>query len=252
MSKSNLRVVVRLVLLFMLVFALSLTQGWATTIGSSTTSRSNVDGATGQVYIYDGAFFNSGDNVSTASFNWFGPTFSGSRDLTPLLFLDNDGVFTVEAIGAAETVNGTGAVQSVLFGLQAGTATATGTTYTFGFVTGLADSTGDLSGGTSSGVVTFDPTVDAPPGASGSGTNDWVFTPTDTGITVALGTTFGGNGTALNNPEIGSFNTDRTYSANVSTNASGVAEPGTFSLITGAGLVLAGLFRYRYSRGRQS
>jgi hypothetical protein len=49
--------------------------------------------------------------------------------------------------------------------------------------------------------------------------------------------------------EAGSLQTDRTYSAQAS---SGVAEPGTFSFIAGAGLVLAGLFRYRYTRGRQS
>jgi hypothetical protein len=200
------------------------------------------------VSIYDGAFFNPGDVVST--FSWFGPVFAGSRDLTPLLFQDNGGVFTVEAIGTAESVSGTGAAQTVSFGLQAGSLTA-GTNFTFGFVTGLADSTGALSGGTSGGSISLDPTVDAPPGVSTGSTNDWVFTPTIANINVAVGSTFGGNGTALNNPELGSFNTDRTYSAQASTSGSGVAEPGTFSLITGAGLVLAGLFRYRYTRGRR-
>jgi hypothetical protein len=72
--------------------------------------------------------------------------------------------------------------------------------------------------------------------------------------TVALGTSFAIPGNAgnftLNNPENGGFNVDRTYSANADGLLSGVAEPGTFSLITGAGLVLAGLFRYRYTRGR--
>lgn len=246
MSKSNLRVAVRLVLLFTLVFALSLTQGWATTIGSSTTSRTNTDSSAGQVYIFDGAFFNNGDVV--ANFSWFGPVFSGSRELTPLLFQDNGGVFTVEAIGAAETVSGTGAVQTVGFGLQSGSLTA-GTNFTFGFVTGLASSTGSLTG-SSIGSISFDPTVDGGTGVSGTGTNDWVFTPSIADINVAVGSTFGGNGTALNNPEGGAFQTDRTYSAQAGT--SGVAEPGTFSLITGAGLVFAGLFRYRYSRGRRS
>jgi hypothetical protein len=247
MAKSSLRVVVRLVLLFSLIFALSLTQGWATTIGSSLSSgRTDLDSSLGQVYIYDGAFFNSGDVV--ASFSWFGPTFSGSKDLTPLLFQDNGGVFTVEAIGAAQVVTYTGSAQTVSFGLQAGSLTA-GTNYTFGFVTGLADSTGALSGGSTGGSIGYDPTVDAGTGASGTGTNDWVFTPTDPEISVGLGATFGGNGTTLNSGT-GSFNTDRTYSAQASTSA--VAEPGTFSLITGAGLVLAGLFRYRYSRGRRS
>jgi hypothetical protein len=249
MSTQKLRVTVRLVLLFSLVFALSLTQGWATTIGSSTTSRPFIDNSTGQVSIYDGAFFQNGDTITT--FNWFGPVFSGSRNLTPLLFSDTGGVFTVGAIGATETVSGTGAIQSVSFGLQAGSLTA-GTNWTFGFVSGLASSTGVLSGNTA-GSISLDSPIAAPPGVSGGSTNDWVFTPTLSGINVNIGTTFGANSTfGLNNPGLGGFSVDRTYSATVDAAGTGVAEPGTFSLITGAGLVLAGLFRYRYSRGRRS
>jgi len=247
MTKSNLRVAVRLVLLFSLVFALSVAQGWATSIGSSTTARSFTDSATGQVFIYAGDFFTPGDNIST--FNWFGPVFAGSRDLTPLLFQDNSGVFTVVAIGASEIVSGTGAAQSVAFGLQAGTLTA-GSNFTFGFVTGLANSSGVLSGNTA-GAITGNGTVDAGTGISGgSSTNDWKFTPSLSNINVNIGTSFGGNGTFALNSGSGLLNTDRTYSANAG--VSGVAEPGTFSLITGAGLVLAGLFRYRYTRGRKS
>jgi hypothetical protein len=246
MSKTHLRVAVRLVLLFSLVFALSLSQGGATTIGSSTTNRSFTDTATGQVYIYSGnSFFTPGDVVN--GFSWFGSVFSGTRELTPLLFQDNGGVFTVVAIGASEAVSGAGGVQSFSFGLQAGTNVA-GTNYTFGFVTGAVDSAGDISGATA-GSIKFNSTVDAGVGASGAGTNDWVFTPSVTGFNVAVGSEFGGaNGTPLNSG-VGSFQTDRTYSAQAS---SGVAEPGTFSLITGAGLVFAGLFRYRYTRRRQS
>jgi hypothetical protein len=253
MVKTHLRVVVRLVLLFLLVFALSLSQGWATTIGSTTTNRSFTDTAQGQVYIYNGgsgSYFTPGDTVT--GFSWFGSVFSGTRDLTPLLFQDVGGVYTVVAIGGQESVNGAGGVTSVSFGQQAGSLVIPGTgNYTFGFVTGLADSSGGLSDGTSAGSIKFDSTVDGGAGVSG-GTNDWVFTPTITGLSVALGTEFGGsNGTTLNSGS-GSFNTDRTYSAQASDSSSGVAEPGTFSLITGAGLVLAGLFRYRYTRGRQS
>ncbi len=251
MSKSNLRVVVRLVLLFTLVFALSLTQGWADSIGSSTTARPTLDSSAGQVFIYNGGFIPDGDTVST--FNWFGPSFSGSRELTPLLFTESGGVFTVVGIGASEVdVTYTGSPESFAFGLQAGTATAaSANTYTFGFVEGLADSTGDINSA-STGAIGHDGTVDGGNGVGGSGTsNDWVFTPSESFSNVGLGTTFGGNGTiGLNNPELGTTNVDRTYSANITANASGVAEPGTFSLITGAGLVLAGLFRYRYSRGR--
>jgi hypothetical protein len=255
MSKTHLRVVVRLVLLFLLVFALSLTQGWADSIGSTTTARPTLDVATGQVYIFDGDFIPSGDTVNT--FNWFGPTFSGSKDLTPLIFTDSNGIFTVVGIGGSESVTYSGSAQSFAFGLQAGTATAAGSNYVFGFVEGLALANGTFSG-TSNGAIGHDGNVASDPGAgvSGAGTNDWVFTPSDSGINVTLGTTFiipGSNGTGdfpLNNSALGGFNLDRTYSANINASSSGVAEPGTFSLITGAGLVLAGLFRYRYSRGR--
>jgi len=257
MSKSSLRIAVRLVLLFTLVFALSLTQGWATTIGSSTTVRPTLDVSSGQVFIYDGGFLSTGDVANT--FNWFGPVFSGSKDLTPLLFSDSGGLFTVVGIGSPESVAYTGSAQSFAFGLQAGTGTASSAgTFTFGFVEGLASSTGAVSG-TTTGSIGHDGTVDAPPGLSAGSTNDWVFTPSlnfGGSDYVALGTTFiipGSNGTAnftLNDPSLGTSNVDRTYSANLNASSSGVAEPGTFSLITGAGLVLAGLFRYRYSRGR--
>jgi hypothetical protein len=205
------------------------------------------------VEIYNGnAFFNPGDTV--ASFSWYGKVFSGSADLTPLLFQSNgDGTFTVEAIGAGIVVTGAtdASVQSVSFGLQAGSLVA-GTNYTFGFVSGLVGSDGTVTG--TPGSVSLNNGVDGGTGVSGgSSTNDWVFTPNTETPTVQIGTTFGANGTyALNNPAGGGFNVDRTYSAQANANASGVAEPGTFSLITGAGLVLAGLFRYRYSRGRRS
>jgi hypothetical protein len=247
-AKSNLRLVVRLVLLFSLIFALSLTECWVPAIGSSlSSSRTDLHSSTGQVSIYDGAFFNSGDVVS--SFSWFGPTFSGSKDLAPLLFQDDGGAFTAEAIGAAQVMTYTRSAQTVSLGLEAGSLTA-GTNHTFGFVAGLADSTGALSGGSTGFSIDFSPTVDTITAtASGAGTNDWVFTPTDPDMSVALSDTFGGDGTPLNSGT-GSFKTNRTYSAHAST--SPLAEPGMFSLIMGAGLILAGLFRYRYTRGCRS
>jgi hypothetical protein len=249
MSKSNLRVAVRLVLLFSLVFALSLTQAWADTIGS-TLQNGSLDVATGQVYIYAGGdFASSGETVST--FSWYGPIFSGTRDLTPLLFQDNgDGSYTVEAIGTSMSVSGTGAAQGpVAFGLQSGSLT-TGSNWTFGFVNGIVNSGGAVTG-TSGGDVAFNALQGGAGVSGGSSNNDWVFTPTVSGITqLTVGsTTFGGNGTSLNSSVDAA---DRTYSAQANANASGVAEPGTFSLITGAGLVFAGLFRYRYTRGRRS
>jgi hypothetical protein len=261
MSTSRLRVAVRFAVLFTLVFALSLTQGWATPItnqGSSTIARTNLDIASGEVFIYNGGLFPSGETVDT--FNWFGSLFTGAnRSFTPLLFSVTGGVFTVAGIGNPQTIeNGTSAgVNSVGFGLIAGT-DVTGGNWTFGFVEGVASSSGSLSGA-SAGIIEHNNTVDGGTGVGGVGppltTNDWVFTPGGTNITtVAVNTTFGASGSnatfTLNNPGSGGTFVDRTYSANADQTLSGVAEPGTFSLITGAGLVLAGLFRYRYSRGR--
>jgi hypothetical protein len=80
-----------------------------------------------------------------------------------------------------------------------------------------------------------------------------MFTPTDAGVTIGIGTTFlspghtaAGTTFALNNPMVAGQNMDRTYSAQLTGNASGVPEPGTFTLFTsGAGLLLAGLLRFR-------
>jgi|ERR1035441_2005813 hypothetical protein len=255
MSKSNLRVAVRLVLLFTLIFALSLTQGWASTIGSQLTALADLDGSSEVVVIYNGgsaAYFNPGDTIG--NFSWIGKLFSGSAELTPLLFQSNgSGTFTLEGIGTAIAVNGASDVGSASFGLVAGSPVV-GTGYTFGFVDGTVNSGGTVA--TSQGSVTFANASGALPTASGTGVNDWVFTPnTDSTFTLSVGTsTFGGSGNGtnpLNNAALNGFNVDRTYSAQANSNASGVAEPGTFSLITGAGLVLAGLFRYRYARGRR-
>ena len=250
MSKSNLRVAVRLVLLFTLIFALSLTQGWASTIGSVLTPlQADTDGSSLVVVIYNGgsaAEFNPGDTIG--NFSWAGNLFTGSRELTPLLFQnDGGGMFTLEGIGTAIAVSGATNAGSVSFGLVS----TIGTAYTFGFVDGTVNSGGSVT--TSQGSVSFANTSGALATASGTGNNDWVFTPnTDSTFTLSVGSTFGANGTIpLNNPALVGFNVDRTYTAQANSNASGVAEPGTFSLITGAGLVLAGLFRYRYARGRR-
>jgi hypothetical protein len=251
MSRSNLRLVVRLVLLLTLVFALSLTEVWADTIGSSlSTSRNNLDVAQGQVYIYAGGdFAGAGETVST--FSWYGPVFSGPRYLTPLLFQDNlNGTYTLEGIGVSFILSGTGGVEGpIAFGLHSGSAT-TGSNWTFGFVNGIVQD-GSVTTA-SAGVVGFDALEGGAGASGGSSNNNWVYTPTVSGITTLTvgSTTFGANGTFALNSSVDAA--DRTYSAQANANASGVAEPGTFSLITGAGLVFAGLFRYQYTRGRRS
>jgi hypothetical protein len=235
-----------------LLLALSTSASWAGTLqGSTTTSRPILDSAIGQVYIYDGGFFPNNETVST--FSWLGNSFSGSRFMTPLLFEETaPGVFVVRDIGAGQTVTSSGSPQSFSFNVQQGTGTTNSSLFVFGFINGLVDSNGHQTS-SSAGTVTLDMVTDPGNGVGGPPTtNDWVFTPTESNVSVGLGTTFGtpgntGTSFALNNPALGTFDTDRTYSANLNGSTPEgptVPEPGTFGLFTsGAGLLLAGLIR---------
>lgn len=243
---------VRFFLLLSLVLALAVSASANTLIGSATTSRPFVDLASGQVYIYAGGNFEPGVTVQT--FHWLGDLFAGSGFLTPLLFEETSpGVYTVEGIGTGQTVTSSGSVQSFAFGLTAGTDTTTNGNWTFGFINGLVNTAGSQTN-SSAGTVDVSIPADGLSGIAAATTDNWLFTPSDANVTVGIGTTFGSGVAAdfaLNNPGLGGANQDRTYSATLSGIIT-VAEPGTFSLITGAGLVLAGMFRYRYVRRRRS
>jgi PEP-CTERM motif-containing protein len=137
--------------------------------------------------------------------------------------------------------------------VAAGTDTTSSGLFFFGFINALVTSSGTQTLN-SAGTVNFNSTVDAGTGSDGVSSNDWVFTQSVAGVSVGLGTVFftpghdPGAGTrfALNNSSNGAFNTDRTYSANLTGIAAGVPEPGTLTLFTsGAGLLLAGLLRFR-------
>jgi hypothetical protein len=250
MHTQNLRVAVRIVTLLSLVLALTVT-GWAASIGSTATGRTTED-VSPTIVLFDGQTLGTGFNVTT--FNLFS-SITGTSEITPLLFSFNSvtDVFTLTAIGSSFAFTGSASAQSDPFGLVAGSL-ATGATTTFGFITAAVNSLGAVSGGTSGGP-TFDTPIDSGVGVGGAGTQDFMFVPGSLPSSIPLGTTFGPAGSGanftLNNGTLGGFNQDRTYSANINASVSGVAEPGTFSLITGAGLVLAGLFRYRYVRGRR-
>jgi hypothetical protein len=255
MSISS-RTIIRLVL-FALIVTLSLGVSWAgLTEGSTAVSRSFVDTAAGQVFIYDGGAFNNPEQVTTFSF--FQSAFTGNRFMTPILFEETAaGQFVVRGIGASQTIVGTGVgtTNSFVFQpVQAGSDTTNSGLFFFGYINATVNAAGTQLL-TSAGTVTFNSTVDAGTGVDGVSSNDWVFTSSSlAGITVGLGTVFfqpghdPGTGTrfALNSGS-GAFQTDRTYSANLTgIAASGVPEPGTLTLFTsGAGLLLAGLLRFR-------
>lgn len=247
------------VVLFSLVLALSLTVSWAGTLeGSTSVARTLTDTALGQVMIFNGDFFNNGVTVTT--FNFFDTNGSGTRSVTPILFEELvTGIFTVRAIGTTDTFS-TNALQSFAFASQNGSATTTSGLFTFGFIEGAVNSAGVQSSSSTGGVDLNNPCClggDAGAGVSGAGNNDWVFLPTPgSGIaTVGLGTTFfipGGGRSGnfqLNTSANGGFQSDRTYSANLNSITAGIPEPGTLGLFTsGAGLLLAGLIRFRRRR----
>jgi hypothetical protein len=222
---------------------------WAgLTEGSPQINRNNLDVATGQVFIYNGGFFNNLEQVTT--FSWLGDMFAGSRFMTPILFQETSaGVFTVIGIGTGRTVTSNGGIQSFAFGLAMGTDT-TGASgiFTFGYVNALLSSTGSQMS-SSTGTVDMNIPFSAGMGVDPTSNNHWIFTPTDTPPMVTLGTTFFQPGSAGGNFALNSgtgTQQDRTYSAQLTGNGVGVPEPGSFSLFTGgAGLLLAGLLRFR-------
>ncbi|HYL72997.1 MAG TPA: PEP-CTERM sorting domain-containing protein [Bryobacteraceae bacterium] len=247
------------VVLFSLVLALSLTVSWAGTLeGSTSVARTFTDTNIGQVMIFNGDFFTNGVTVSTFSF--FDSNGSGTRWVTPILFQENvTGQFTVVGIGTSDSFS-TNVLQVFPFALQNGTANVTSTNFTFGFIESQVTSAGNETANVSAGGVDFNNGVD--PGTDVSAdlgsTNDWLFTPSPgaNGVNVQLGSTFNIPGVAsglfpLNRSTQGGFNQDRTYSANLNSTIvqQGVPEPGTLGLFTsGAGLLLAGLIRFRRRR----
>ncbi len=244
------------VVLFSLVLALSLTVSWAGTLeGSTSVARTLTDTALGQVMIFNGDFFTSGVTVSTFSF--FDSNGSGVRWVTPILFQENvTGQFTVVGIGTSDSFS-TNGLQTFAFGLQNGSANVTSTNFTFGFIEAQVNSAGTQTISSTGGVDLSNP-LDGGTDVTGdiSSTNDWIFTPTpgSGGVNVAVGQTFNIPGVAagvfpLNSSTKGGFNQDRTYSANLNSISAGVPEPGTLGLFTsGAGLLLAGLIRFRRRR----
>jgi hypothetical protein len=255
MFMSARRTIVVMVLLTLALILSPADSSASTLQGSSLTLRTDLDAASGQVFIYAGGFFEIGEKLTT--FSWLSGSFSGTRFMTPLLFEEaSPGVFTVRGIGAGESVTSSGSPQSFNFNVQQGTDTTSSGLFVFGFINALVNSNGQQTA-SSTGTVSFNIGIDPGNGAGGPGTtNDWVFTPTIANISVALGTTFGTpghpatytlNGVPDEPDEDPSCLLDRTYSATQNGVLTGVPEPGTFALFAiGAGLLLAGLLRKAY------
>jgi hypothetical protein len=164
------------VLLFAALFAFSLSVSWAgLTEGSAQIARPSVDTASGQVYIYDGGFFNNNETVT--QFTWSGSHLSGTTYLTPILFEETStGVFVVRGVGTGQTITTAGAF-TFAFGLTQGIGTTNTGNFVFGFINGLVNSAGGQTN-SSTGNVDFSTPPTAGAGIDPSSTNDWMFTPT--------------------------------------------------------------------------
>lgn len=219
-------------------------------LGSALINRTFLDSSAGQVIIYAGGFFDN--NLKVNTFSIFGDGYSGSRVITPILFEQTSaGVFTVRGVGTGRTVASVSAPQSFDFGLQFGIDTTTNSNFTFGFIQALVNSSGSPTF-SSLGSVDWTNGVSPGQGVGGPGTtNRFVFTPSLSGLNVALGRTFGLPGTTadfiLNNPNLGGFEVDRTYSTTLS--ATPVPEPATLWLVGLAGI--AGMVVLRNRRTDQ-
>jgi len=189
----------------------------AATIGNPVIDRSIVDAAFNTMFVYRGAFPNSGETVTGWSF--FG---TNTNSITPLLF-DRTGPsysYTLLGIGTTRTSSGAG-LQSYDFGLLSGS-NVTGANTTFGWL----DST--------TGVIEFD-YLFSDPGF------EWY------GGTPALPLVIG-NQYVFNNADLagapGTYPGGRLYSVEFTTDSAAIPEPSSLALL-GAGLAGLALLRRR-------
>jgi hypothetical protein len=181
------------------------------TEGSTNTHRPNVDGSSGNAYIYLGGGFPSGTHL--VDFQFLFDVANGAQTssyITPILVEQTaPGIYTVRAIGVGHVVLEYPLPQTIPFTTVSGTRITLNTAYTFGFINALVDVIG-IPVVKSEGGVDFDYTVDSGRGLGGPATtNAWGAT--NEPVSVSLGATFGAPGADF--PFISPM---RTYSAHAS------------------------------------
>ncbi len=161
-------------------------------VGSTTSHRSFVDSAEGQVYIYAGGKIPAGTHVIGFRFR-FDETNLGNTSgyITPFLLEETSaGIYTVIGIGAGYEVQQHQEPQMIPFTIIQGVSIPTNTRCTFGYVNALVDANG-VPTVVSPGTVDWDHPIDPGQGVGGPATsNAWGATNVPS-LVVTLGTTFG-------------------------------------------------------------
>ena len=165
--------------------------------GSTVTQRAELDGASGQVYVYVGGTLPAGTDLLYLRFLFdFTNVGNTTGYMTPLLFYRSPGelyeIYTVVGIGKGFEVGIKSAPQTIPFELIDGVTVPTSKgDFTFGYINALVSSSGTPTT-ISPGTVDYDNPGDGGEGVAGAGTtNDWVATDiTGPSPSVALGTTF--------------------------------------------------------------
>lgn len=166
-----------------------------TSIGSAPIARAFTDSAPGQVMIYAGGYLPIG--AKAVSISVYDSDFGqGPHYFTPLLLESIAGAFFIRGIGTSYRISPMALAQSFPFGLQAGSDIANTSSFAFGFaeMNGQEASSRSVDGDT-------------------PGNLDWVFTPSILPVALVPGAAFGLGGHPLNNPALGGYNRNRTYSA---------------------------------------
>jgi hypothetical protein len=210
--------------------ALVAASGQASTIGNPAVLGTTIDTCNGCTFVLLDPFPSSDSGFNVISFSLFAQ--QAGNEITPLLFSESGGNYTVSGVGATETILSTGP-QTFSFVLSAGSSLV-GTSTFFGYRDGTV-STGNQ------GTIAF---TDNPP-ATGSQIRYFGSAGAGTSPNIYLGEFFNSAGgtTVAGGPEPGglaytSLQLPRTYSLAATDSPSAVPEPQTISFMLGGAVIL--------------